>query len=145
MRSRQTLIHLLEHYLDEHDLWLFAIDATTAASLTNVSTVAAAVAGEIEEIPRVQVNDKTDPLAVTYNTDTDQAEATVDLDLENTDTVNDAIYRTFVIIADGTGTTGNTSGYIHAVRDSYSVDQVIPAESTRPLRPVKIFETDVTA
>lgn len=145
MRSRQTLIHLLEHYLAEHDLWLFAVNAATAATLTNASTVAAAVAGEITDIPRVQVNDKLTPLAVTYNTETDQAEAVVDLDLVNTDTVDDAIYRTFVIVADGTGTSGNTAGYIHAVRTPYSVDQVIPAEGTRPLRPVKIFETDVTA
>lgn len=145
MRSRQALIDMLTHYLAEHDLWLMAVNAAVATTLTNNSTVAAAVAGELTDIPRVQVNDSTDPLTVTYNTTTERAEATIELDLVNTDLVDDAIFRTFVIIADGTGTTGNTAGYIHAVRPLYAVDQVLPADSTLPLRPVTLFEEDVPA
>ena len=132
--SQNAQVMALQCVFDTKTLHAFLIDATTAAAITDTSTVADAEAGEIGggDIARVLVNDHTGtPLTAAWSSANSRAEATVTLSFENTSTTTAYTYASVVVIYDGSITVGNTTGTIFVTRTPLVSPETINPENTR--------------
>ena len=134
--SQDAQVMALQCVFDTKTLHAFLINDTTAATITDTSTVTDAVAGEIGagNIARVLVNDHTGtPLSAAWSVANSRAEVTVTLTFENTSTTTAYSYGSLVVIYDGSITVGNTTGSMFVTRTPLVSPETINPENTRDI------------